>query len=112
MHQKVKLDRVKHRDIVRSNLAPSSYGYIPSRLRPVLLLPTMTQHSIAQKNWELENNITTLDPEQDSLYYYDADQQRTIGSQQPWKSEYVPHPYESCTQLCSPVTNHFFFYFH
>jgi hypothetical protein len=59
---------------------------------PAAALPTMTQNSIAQKNWELENNITTLDPEQDSLYYYDADQQRTIGSQQPWKSEYVLPP--------------------
>jgi len=72
--------------------------YIPSSSSPpsaAAALPAMTQNSIAQKNWELENNITTLDPEQDSLYYYDADQQRTIGSQQPWKSEYVPHPFES-----------------
>lgn len=47
----------------------------------------MTDTSIAQKNWELENNITTVDPDQDSLYFYDADQQRAIGSERPWKSE-------------------------
>lgn len=47
----------------------------------------MTDTSIAQKNWELENNIITIDPDQDSLYFYDADQQRAIGSERPWKSE-------------------------
>lgn len=51
-------------------------------------LYTMGDTSIAQKNWELENDITTVNPDQDSLYFYDADQQRAIGSeQQPWKSE-------------------------
>lgn len=50
-------------------------------------LYTMGDTSIAQKNWELENDITTVNPDQDSLYFYDADQQRTIGSEQPWKSE-------------------------
>ncbi|KAI9281436.1 Mov34/MPN/PAD-1 family protein [Umbelopsis sp. AD052] len=67
----------------------------------------MTNTSIAQKNWELENNVTSLDPEQDSLYYYDADQQRTIGSQQPWKSD--PHYYSkvriSAVALIKMVTH-------
>jgi COP9 signalosome complex subunit 5 len=58
----------------------------------------MTDTTIAQRNWELENNITTLDPEQDSLYFYDADQQSAIASQQPWKSEYVtPHHFQYLT---------------
>jgi hypothetical protein len=68
----------------------------------------MTQPTIAQKNWELENNITTLDPQQDSLYYYDADQQRTIASQQPWKSEYVKSPPPVILLTWPPVTNLFF----
>ncbi|GAB5587878.1 COP9 signalosome catalytic subunit rri1 [Umbelopsis nana] len=63
--------------------------------------------SIAQKNWELENNVTTIDPDQDSLYFYDADQQRAIGSEQPWKSD--PHYYSkvriSAVALIKMVTH-------
>ncbi|KAG2176320.1 hypothetical protein INT43_005554, partial [Umbelopsis isabellina] len=67
----------------------------------------MTDTSIAQKNWELENNITTVDPGQDSLYFYDADQQRAIGSERPWKSD--PHYYSkvriSAVALIKMVTH-------
>ncbi|CAM0138129.1 unnamed protein product [Umbelopsis sp. WA50703] len=59
----------------------------------------MTDSSIAQKNWELENNITTVDPDQDSLYFYDAAQQRAIGSERPWKSD--PHYYSKVTHARS-----------
>ncbi|KAJ2960743.1 hypothetical protein NQZ79_g3988 [Umbelopsis isabellina] len=67
----------------------------------------MTDTSIAQKNWELENNIITVDPDQDSLYFYDADQQRAIGSERPWKSD--PHYYSkvriSAVALIKMVTH-------
>ncbi|KAM3588933.1 COP9 signalosome catalytic subunit rri1 [Umbelopsis sp. WA50703] len=67
----------------------------------------MTDSSIAQKNWELENNITTVDPDQDSLYFYDAAQQRAIGSERPWKSD--PHYYSkvriSAVALIKMVTH-------
>ncbi|ORY91919.1 JAB1/Mov34/MPN/PAD-1 ubiquitin protease-domain-containing protein [Syncephalastrum racemosum] len=39
----------------------------------------------ARKNWELENNITTVDPSQDQIYYYDADKSKAAIAQQPWK---------------------------
>ncbi|KAI9271468.1 JAB1/Mov34/MPN/PAD-1 ubiquitin protease-domain-containing protein [Phascolomyces articulosus] len=40
----------------------------------------------AQKNWELENNIVTVDPAQDQIYYYDVDKNKEALAQQPWKS--------------------------
>ena len=42
---------------------------------------------IAQKNWELENNIVTVDPTQDQIYYYDADKNKEALAQQPWKTK-------------------------
>ncbi|KAI7847185.1 JAB1/Mov34/MPN/PAD-1 ubiquitin protease-domain-containing protein [Circinella umbellata] len=41
---------------------------------------------IAQKNWELENNIVTVDPTQDQIYYYDVDKNKEAVAQQPWKT--------------------------
>lgn len=43
--------------------------------------------SIALKNWELENNITTVDPEEDKIYFYDAEQDKQNVAEKPWKSE-------------------------
>lgn len=43
--------------------------------------------STAQKNWELENNIQTVDPANDKIYFYDAAQDKEIVAQKPWKSE-------------------------
>lgn len=41
----------------------------------------------AQKNWELENNIATVDPVQDQIYYYDATQDKENVAMKPWKAE-------------------------
>lgn len=41
----------------------------------------------ARKNWEVENNITLVDPTQDQIYYYDAQQDKDIVAQKPWKAE-------------------------
>lgn len=41
----------------------------------------------AQKNWELENNIATVDPAQDQIYYYDATQDKENVATKPWKAE-------------------------
>ncbi|KAI9321873.1 JAB1/Mov34/MPN/PAD-1 ubiquitin protease-domain-containing protein [Dichotomocladium elegans] len=41
---------------------------------------------IARKNWELENNITTVDPAQDQIYYFDDTKNKEALAQQPWKS--------------------------
>ena len=42
---------------------------------------------IAQKNWELENNIVTVDPAQDQIYYYDVNKSKEALAQQPWKTK-------------------------
>ncbi|CAO3672263.1 unnamed protein product [Rhizopus stolonifer] len=39
----------------------------------------------AQKNWELENNIITVDPIEDKIYFYDAEQDKQNVAQRPWK---------------------------
>lgn len=41
----------------------------------------------ARKNWEIENNVTTIDPAQDQVYFYDAQQDKEIVGQKPWKNE-------------------------
>lgn len=41
----------------------------------------------AQKNWELENNIATVDPAQDHVYFYDAAQDKENVALKPWKNE-------------------------
>lgn len=43
----------------------------------------------ARKNWELENNIVLVDPSQDQIYRYDAEEHKAAVAKQPWKSEYV-----------------------
>lgn len=45
--------------------------------------------STAQKNWELENNIQTVDPANDKIYFYDAAQDKEVVAQKPWKND--PH---------------------
>ncbi|KAI9033875.1 JAB1/Mov34/MPN/PAD-1 ubiquitin protease-domain-containing protein [Phycomyces nitens] len=40
----------------------------------------------ARKNWELENNIQTVDPTKDQIYYYDAKLDKENVAQQPWKT--------------------------
>lgn len=42
---------------------------------------------IAQKNWEIENNISTVDPAQDQIYFYDAAQDKENVALKPWKAE-------------------------
>lgn len=44
----------------------------------------------ARKNWELENNIVTVDPAQDQIYYYDAQKNKDALEQKPWKTKYSP----------------------
>ncbi|CEG78022.1 Putative COP9 signalosome complex subunit 5a [Rhizopus microsporus] len=43
----------------------------------------------ARKNWELENDITTVDPEQDRIYFYNAEQDKQNVAQKLWKND--PH---------------------
>ncbi|KAF1797556.1 JAB1/Mov34/MPN/PAD-1 ubiquitin protease-domain-containing protein [Mucor lusitanicus] len=45
--------------------------------------------STSQKNWELENNVVTVDPVQDQVYFYDAAQDKENVAQKPWKND--PH---------------------
>ncbi|EIE80444.1 hypothetical protein RO3G_05149 [Rhizopus delemar RA 99-880] len=48
--------------------------------------------SIALKNWELENNITTVDPEEDKIYFYDSEQDKQNVAEKPWKND--PHHFK------------------
>ncbi|KAL1927127.1 hypothetical protein VTP01DRAFT_5090 [Rhizomucor pusillus] len=41
----------------------------------------------ARKNWELENNIVSVDPSQDQIYRYDAEEHKAAVAKQPWKSD-------------------------
>jgi COP9 signalosome complex subunit 5 len=41
----------------------------------------------ARKNWEIENNVTLVDPTQDQIYYYDAALDKETVAQKPWKQE-------------------------
>ncbi|KAI8381179.1 JAB1/Mov34/MPN/PAD-1 ubiquitin protease-domain-containing protein [Radiomyces spectabilis] len=47
---------------------------------------------IARKTWELENNVKSVDPTQDQIYYYDAEASRDAVNQMPWKKD--PHHYK------------------
>lgn len=40
----------------------------------------------AFKSWESENNVSLVDPHRDALYSYDADEQRKITNEKPWRS--------------------------
>ena len=52
-----------------------------------------TQSTIAQKTWEMSNNIETISSV-DEIYRYDRKQQQDILAAKPWEKEYVfitPH---------------------
>lgn len=59
----------------------------------------------AFKTWELENNLTLVDPYKDALYNYDADEQKVIGEAKPWKSNpsYFQHVRISAVALLKMV---------
>ena len=42
---------------------------------------------LAQKQFELENNVVTLDPRTDAIFHYDNDEQVRIRNDAPWKRE-------------------------
>ncbi|PWN92101.1 COP9 signalosome complex subunit 5 [Acaromyces ingoldii] len=44
---------------------------------------------LAQKQFELENNVVTLDPRTDAIFHYDNDEQVRIRNDAPWKRD--PH---------------------
>jgi COP9 signalosome complex subunit 5 len=50
--------------------------------------------SAAQRAWEAENSILDIDPAQNALYQYDAEQQRKINSERPWSRK--PNYFTSC----------------
>jgi len=50
--------------------------------------------SPAQRAWEAENSILNIDPAQNALYKYDAEQQRKINSDRPWSRN--PNHFTSC----------------
>ncbi|GKU17784.1 unnamed protein product [Fusarium langsethiae] len=41
----------------------------------------------ALKAWELDNNVQLVDPKRDALYRFDADAQKAINKEQPWKQD-------------------------
>ncbi|KAI9271453.1 JAB1/Mov34/MPN/PAD-1 ubiquitin protease-domain-containing protein [Sporodiniella umbellata] len=41
----------------------------------------------ARKNWELENSIVTVDPEEDKIYFYDADEDKQAVAKKPWLAD-------------------------
>jgi len=41
----------------------------------------------ARKAWELENSVKLVDPHRDALYAYDADEQKAIQNEKPWKKD-------------------------
>lgn len=47
----------------------------------------------AYKTWELDNNVTLVDPHRDALYTYDTVEQKLIGDQKPWKKD--PHHFKN-----------------
>ncbi|KAI4101648.1 MAG: hypothetical protein L6R37_004834 [Teloschistes peruensis] len=47
----------------------------------------------SQKAWELENAVKLVDPHRDALYSYDADEQKAISNDHPWKTD--PHHFKN-----------------
>ncbi|RGP75790.1 cop9 signalosome complex subunit 5 [Fusarium longipes] len=41
----------------------------------------------ALKAWELDNNVQLVDPKRDALYNFDAEAQKAINKEQPWKQD-------------------------
>ncbi len=50
--------------------------------------------STAQKAWEAENTILTIDPTQNALYTYDPNLQKKINADRPWSKN--PNHFTSC----------------
>ena len=53
---------------------------------------TRMDYAIAQKTWELENNILTVetpDPSSDPIFYYDETAQAKFQQEKPWSND--PH---------------------
>jgi len=46
----------------------------------------LSQAAVAQKNWEMANNIQMIGPV-DEIYRYDHKQQQDILAAKPWKKE-------------------------
>lgn len=49
-----------------------------------------SQKQIAQKNWEMANNLEVVNSV-DEIYRYDKRQQQDILVAKPWDKEYVPY---------------------
>lgn len=69
---------------VHSNVLSLHLTFLHTKL---LQQPINMDAATAQKNWELENSITTVDPTLDQIYYYDVAQDRENVAQKPWKAE-------------------------
>lgn len=67
-----------------------------------------TQAQIAQKTWELANNIETISST-DEIYRYDRKQQQDILAAKPWEKELVA-PMGSASSHTNPVMIHVFRY--
>lgn len=59
-----------------------------------------SQSSIAQKNWELTNNIASVNS-LDEIYQYDPKQQQDILDAKPWDKEWVFSLMQCYTSLSS-----------
>lgn len=44
---------------------------------------------IARKTWELQNNVITVDPSVDQIYYYDKEANNKEVNGKPWAKEWV-----------------------
>jgi len=47
---------------------------------------------LAQKTWELDNNVQLVNPERDALYTYDAEEQKAVNAAKPWRTD--PHHFK------------------
>ncbi|PYH41625.1 Mov34/MPN/PAD-1 family protein [Aspergillus saccharolyticus JOP 1030-1] len=48
---------------------------------------------VAQQSWELENAVTLIDPQRDTLYNYDEETHKTLSAQRPWAKD--PHYFKT-----------------
>lgn len=49
--------------------------------------PSASSSSIAQKTFELNNDMITLDPHKDAIFHFDNEQQKQALNAAPWKKE-------------------------
>jgi hypothetical protein len=49
--------------------------------------PSASSSTIAQKTFELNNDMITLDPNKDAIFHFDNDQQKQALNAAPWKKE-------------------------